>query len=57
MDDETRDGVIAMQPTGRLGTPADAANLVRFLLSDQGQWITGQLLYSNGGFPKGHLPH
>lgn len=57
IDDETRDGVIAMQPTGRLGTPADAANLVRFLLSDQGQWITGQLLYSNGGFPKGHLPH
>lgn len=57
MDDETRDGVIAMQPTGRLGTPADAANLVRFLVSDQGQWITGQLLYSNGGFPKGHLPH
>jgi len=57
MDDETRDGVMAMQPTGRLGTPADAANLVRFLLSDQGQWITGQLLYSNGGFPKGHLPH
>ncbi len=57
MDDETRDGVIAMQPTGRLGTPADAANLVRFLLSDQGQWITGQLLCSNGGFPKGHPPH
>ena len=57
MDDETRDGVIAMQPMGRLGTTADAANLVRFLLSDQGQWITGQLLYSNGGFPKGHLPH
>jgi Raf kinase inhibitor-like YbhB/YbcL family protein len=32
------------------------ANLVRFLLSDQGQWINGQLLYSNGGFPKGQLP-
>lgn len=47
---------IAMQPTGRLGTPDDVANLVRFLLSDQGQWINGQLLYSNGGYPKGHLP-
>jgi 3-oxoacyl-[acyl-carrier protein] reductase len=44
---------LAMQPTGRLGTPADAANLVRLLLSEQGQWINGQLLYSNGGFPKG----
>lgn len=57
MDNETRNGLIAMQPTGRLGTPADAANLVRFLLPHQGRWITGQLLYSNGGFPKGHSPH
>jgi 3-oxoacyl-[acyl-carrier protein] reductase len=45
-----------MQPSGRLGTPTDVANLVRFLLSDQCQWINGQLLYSNGGSPKGHLP-
>ncbi len=56
MDDETRTQGIAMQPTGRLGTPLDVANLVRFLLSDQGKWINGQLLYSNGGFPKGQLP-
>jgi 3-oxoacyl-[acyl-carrier protein] reductase len=56
MDDQTRARGLALQPTGRLGTPADVANLVRFLLSDQGQWINGQLLYSNGGFPKGQLP-
>jgi 3-oxoacyl-[acyl-carrier protein] reductase len=56
MDDETRAAVTAMQPTGRLGTAADAANLVRFLLSEQGQWINGQLLHSNGGFPAGQLP-
>jgi 3-oxoacyl-[acyl-carrier protein] reductase len=56
MDDQTRASGIAMQPTGRLGTPADVANLVRFLLSYQGQWINGQLLYSNGGYPKRHLP-
>jgi 3-oxoacyl-[acyl-carrier protein] reductase len=56
MDDEIRAAGTAMQPTGRLGTPADTAHLVRFLLSEQGQWINGQLLYSNGGFPKGHLP-
>jgi hypothetical protein len=31
-------------------------NLVRFLLSDPGQWINGQLLYSNGDFPEGRLP-
>jgi 3-oxoacyl-[acyl-carrier protein] reductase len=34
-----------------------AKNLVRFLLSPRGAWINGQLLYSNGGYPKGYLPH
>ena len=37
-------------PAGRFGTPRDTADLVRFLMSDAGAWITGQLLYSNGGF-------
>ena len=36
-----------LQP--RLGAPADCANLVRFLCSPNGQWINGQLLYSDGG--------
>ncbi|ADB31888.1 short-chain dehydrogenase/reductase SDR [Kribbella flavida DSM 17836] len=35
---------------GRLGTPRDTANLVSFLCSEQGGWMNGQLLYSNGGF-------
>ena len=56
MDDAIRAGGLASQPLGRLGTPADVANLIRFLLSESGSWINGQLLYSNGGFPKGHLP-
>jgi 3-oxoacyl-[acyl-carrier protein] reductase len=33
MDEATRASAIAGQPTGRLGTPTDTANLVRFLLS------------------------
>lgn len=37
-------------PAGRLGTPEDTADLVRFLLSDAGGWVTGQVLLSNGGF-------
>ncbi len=56
MDDEIRSSGLAQQPTGRFGTPADVANLVRFLLSEQGSWINGQLLWSNGGFPSGRLP-
>jgi 3-oxoacyl-[acyl-carrier protein] reductase len=41
---------LAQTPAGRIGTPADTADLVRFLMSDAGGWITGQVLYSNGGF-------
>ena len=36
-------------PLGRIGTPQDCANLVRFLCSSEGGWINGQLLFSNGG--------
>jgi 3-oxoacyl-[acyl-carrier protein] reductase len=56
MDELTRRTLRDRQPLGRLGTPDDVANLVRFLLSDEGRWINGQLLYSNGGFPAGQLP-
>ncbi|CAN5554936.1 SDR family oxidoreductase [soil metagenome] len=37
-------------PGGRVSEPGDAANLVRFLLSDDGGWINAQLLHSDGGF-------
>jgi 3-oxoacyl-[acyl-carrier protein] reductase len=50
MDDGTRRALVAEQPTGRLGTPADAARLVRFLVSDEAAWVTGQLITSDGGF-------
>jgi 3-oxoacyl-[acyl-carrier protein] reductase len=50
MTDEVRDTLTALQPTGALGTPQDTANLVAFLLSDRGGWISGQLLKSDGGF-------
>lgn len=50
MTDEIRESGTAQTPAGRLGTPSDTANLVRFLMSDAGGWINGQLLYSNGGF-------
>jgi len=56
MSPELRGQLLGMQPTGRLGTPADIADTVRFLLSDQGKWITGQLIHCNGGFPLGRLP-
>ena len=50
MSPQIRQLGIAQTPAGRLGTAADTTDLVRFLMSDAGGWITGQLLYSNGGF-------
>jgi 3-oxoacyl-[acyl-carrier protein] reductase len=50
IDDELRAVLVARQPTGRLGTPADVARLISFLLSDDGAWTTGQLIHTDGGF-------
>ncbi len=36
-------------PMGRLGTPADIGDVVVLLCSDKARWITGQLIYADGG--------
>ncbi|WP_188455896.1 SDR family oxidoreductase [Virgibacillus oceani] len=35
---------------GRIGLPNDAARLIAFLVSDEAEWITGQVIDSEGGF-------
>ncbi len=37
-------------PLGRVGMPEDVAHLVLFLASPLGEWITGQIIHSRGGF-------
>ncbi len=37
-------------PKGRLGLPTDAAKLVGFLVHENADWITGQIIHSEGGF-------
>ena len=49
MDTATETEVRARNLQSRVGTPADCANLVRFLCSPAGQWINGQVLHSDGG--------
>jgi 3-oxoacyl-[acyl-carrier protein] reductase len=46
------DGVdpVGRMPFGRWGEPDDAARLVAWLCSDDGRWVTGQVLNSRGGF-------
>ena len=36
-------------PMRRLGTPRDIANVTALLCSDDANWITGQILYADGG--------
>ena len=50
MDDPTREALTVDQPLGRLGTPADIAGVVSFLVSKEGRWVSGQLLRADGGF-------
>jgi 3-oxoacyl-[acyl-carrier protein] reductase len=38
-----------MSPLGRLGTPADVADVVAFLVGPDGRWLTGQNLRATGG--------
>lgn len=41
--------IAQMHPLGRLGEPKDIASLASFLVSNEAEWITGQVLGADGG--------
>ncbi|MGW4763816.1 SDR family NAD(P)-dependent oxidoreductase [Streptomyces pseudogriseolus] len=43
------DAVAGMTPLGRLGQPADVADVVAFLVGPDSRWLTGQNLRATGG--------
>ncbi|MGW7406243.1 SDR family oxidoreductase [Streptomyces sp. NPDC054833] len=47
--DEARAGAAARSALGRVGMPADIADAVAFLASDDGRWVTGHWLDATGG--------
>jgi 3-oxoacyl-[acyl-carrier protein] reductase len=47
---ENEKWIVGKTPLGRLGTPEDTADIITFLASEQGGWLTGNLIYSAGGF-------
>lgn len=48
-DPERKQRVLSRTPMGKLGTPADVANAVNFLVSSEAAFITGAVLPVDGG--------
>ncbi|CAK0775500.1 hypothetical protein CCP2SC5_60015 [Azospirillaceae bacterium] len=46
---DQRDQIVRRTPLGRLGEPADVIPIIRFLLSDDSAFITGQTFVVDGG--------
>jgi 3-oxoacyl-[acyl-carrier protein] reductase len=49
LSEEQRRNLLTQIPAGRLGTPAEVAAAVQFLVSPQSDYITGETLHVNGG--------
>ncbi|MFI6942281.1 SDR family oxidoreductase [Streptomyces sp. NPDC050418] len=47
--DEAWAGAAAMSALGRVGEPSDIADVVAFLASEDGRWVTGQWIDATGG--------
>jgi NAD(P)-dependent dehydrogenase (short-subunit alcohol dehydrogenase family) len=47
---EDTEAMVGQMPLRRGGTPADVGNVIAFLLSDDGAWVTGQVWSVNGGW-------
>ena len=45
-----KERLVAATPMGRMGEPADAARLIAWLCSPEAGWVTGQLIFSDGGY-------
>jgi 3-oxoacyl-[acyl-carrier protein] reductase len=41
-------------PMGRVGRPADIADVIAFLVSDDARYVTGQIIYACGGVTASH---
>ena len=53
MGAERADAFVKSIPLGRTGRPEEIASAVRFLVSEAASYLTGQVVYVNGGGPGG----
>ncbi len=49
LSDDVKQAMLNQIPLGKFGTPQDVANLVVFLVTDDSNYITGQVISINGG--------
>ncbi|MCG6981800.1 MAG: 3-oxoacyl-[acyl-carrier-protein] reductase [Deltaproteobacteria bacterium] len=49
LSDKVKEAFLIQIPLGRAGHPEDVAQLVKFLISDDASYITGQIIHLNGG--------
>jgi 3-oxoacyl-[acyl-carrier protein] reductase len=49
-DEQTRERRGRTLPAGRYGNPDDIADVVAFFCSDQSRYVTGQVVYVDGGY-------
>jgi 3-oxoacyl-[acyl-carrier protein] reductase len=47
--EEAKQRMAAFSPFNRIGRPAEVAEVVRFLASEQASWVHGQIVQPNGG--------
>lgn len=52
MDEQLKNKLISQFPMKRIGNPKDTAKLIGFLASEDADWITGQIIHSEGGFKR-----
>ena len=50
MDDKTKEALVARLPKKRIGLPSDIGAAAAFLASDEADYITGVVLYVDGGW-------
>ena len=52
MNEKMKTELLSQFPMNRIGKPKDTANLIGFLASKEAEWITGQIINSEGGFKR-----
>ena len=49
LSENVKEGILKSIPMNKMGSPEDVANVVKFLVSDESKYITGQVINVDGG--------